>query len=135
MAGLSWHFIQQEYIDLRTAGSFISSPREGHPTRPLCAAMDKPSPPVTQEFCSTSKPNDNSTGKEIGRNNCYNNDKICVKYSMKLTQSFHAAIRSAISSALKRPPDSTLIPNAEIRPSKSVSHSTWSRYISAWNAF
>jgi hypothetical protein len=135
MARLSWHFIQQEYIDLRTAASFLSSPREGHPTRPLCAAMDKPSPPVTQEFCSTSKPNDNSAGKEIGRNNCYNNDKICVKYSMTLTQSFRAAIRSAISLALKRPPDATLITNAEIRPSHSVSHSTWSRYISAWNAF
>jgi hypothetical protein len=132
MARLSWHFTSREYITLQTARLLSSTPKEGHFSRPLCAAVDHhPSPSTSQEFFSTPAPTDPAAGKSVG------SEKYSVtrKYSSAFPLLFQSAIRSALSQQLSCPIDSPLLAQAESQLAQSVSSATWKRHVSAWNSF
>lgn len=126
IARLSWHFTTREYISLQTAKTLASTPREGHFSRPLCAAVDRqPSASTSQEFHSTPTPMDPSGG----RNKRSEHNFFSCKYSRNVPVIFKSAIRSALCQQLACPSDSPLLFQAEQQLAQSVSSSTWKRYI------
>jgi hypothetical protein len=69
MARLGWQFSSREYLDLHTATTLTSSPREGHFRRPLCSALDHHTkPPASQDFLSTPTPMDPAAAGTKERN-------------------------------------------------------------------
>ncbi len=132
MARIGWHFTTREYVNLQTAKSFSSTPREGHFSRPLCAAVDHhPAPSMSREFFSTSTPSDPAAGRNKGSETF----SLPHKYADNIPSIFHAAIRSALCHQLACPLDSPLLSQAELQLAKSVSYSTWKHHVSAWNSF
>jgi hypothetical protein len=132
IARLSWHLTTREYINLQAARLFSTSPREGHFTRPLCAAVDRhPLPSTSQEFHSTTTPSDPAAGKMSGSESF----QLPRKYSELFPVPFRSAIRSALCRQLNCSPDSFLLSQAESQLALSIATSSWKRHISAWNYF